>query len=139
MNTRIARILLPVAFAGAGVFAAASPAVAASTCTQATTVTSGNTYARYPAYGSDNLSCVMSRGNTGEDVKALQRGLNRCYSAGLAVDGIFGNDTFGALKTAQRRAGVDDDGIYGPKTAAAVNYPYYSSSSDAFVRCAHLY
>jgi len=140
MTSRIAKLLLPVAFAaaGTGAFVVAAPAQAATpTCTSIYVVRSGSTYANYPANG-NNIACLMGVNNSGTAVRALQRGLNKCYSAGLKVDGIFGSKTAAALRVAQRRAGVDDDGVYGPQTAVSINFPYYNSSTDAYVRCAHL-
>jgi hypothetical protein len=139
MTSRIAKLLLPVAFAaaGTGVFAVAAPAQAATpTCNTIYVRHVRNTYANYPANGS-NTACLMGNGNAGSAVRALQRGLNKCYSAHLTVDGIFGGNTAKALAAAQRQAGVDPDGVYGPQTARAIKFPYYDENTDAYIRCAH--
>lgn len=61
------------------------------------------------------------------DVYAVQRWLNEEYALDIYIDGVYGNQTKGALTKAlqtelnrQSSAGLAVDGIYGPKTAAAV-------------------
>ena len=61
------------------------------------------------------------------DVYAVQRWLNEEYTLDIYIDGVYGNQTKGALTKAlqtelnrQSSAGLAVDGIYGPKTAAAV-------------------
>jgi peptidoglycan hydrolase-like protein with peptidoglycan-binding domain len=61
---------------------------------------------------------ILRRGSTGDNVSALQRGLNTVMRAGLAVDGDFGPATESALKAFQARFGLAPDGEYGPATAA---------------------
>lgn len=58
---------------------------------------------------------MLSEGATGQHVKSVQ-GL--CVSLGhtLAVDGVFGPITHGAVLTVQRAAGIAQDGIVGPQT-----------------------
>ena len=43
-----------------------------------------------------------------------------------------------ALKVAQGRAGVTADGIYGPRTANAIDFPYRSDETGAVVACRDL-
>lgn len=59
------------------------------------------------------------RGQRGQNVENLQRQLNAA-GAGLATDGIFGPKTEAAVKAFQTRAGLNPDGIVGPKTLAAL-------------------
>jgi peptidoglycan hydrolase-like protein with peptidoglycan-binding domain len=54
-----------------------------------------------------------------DEVKALQTELNREGFA-LAVDGLFGRDTESAVKRFQREHDLDDDGLVGPLTWAAL-------------------
>lgn len=61
------------------------------------------------------------------DVYAVQRWLNEEYALDIYIDGVYGNQTKGALTKAlqtelnrQSSADLAVDGIYGPKTAAAV-------------------
>jgi N-acetylmuramoyl-L-alanine amidase len=52
----------------------------------------------------------------GDDVAALQRQLSELGFDPAGVDGIFGDLTMRALRDFQRNAGLDDDGICGPRT-----------------------
>ncbi|WP_144721262.1 N-acetylmuramoyl-L-alanine amidase [Cellulosimicrobium sp. TH-20] len=64
----------------------------------------------------------LYRGCKGEDVKALQRRLNRDYPAysKLAVDGSFGPAVEAVVREFQRRSGLKVDGIAGPATRRAL-------------------
>lgn len=53
---------------------------------------------------------------SGGDVKTVQVILNAKASAGLAVDGVYGNMTAGAVRNWQARHGLTVDGIVGPQT-----------------------
>ncbi|TLS21394.1 uncharacterized protein PpBr36_10242 [Pyricularia pennisetigena] len=78
--------------------------------------------AKYPAI-SGGGSCILKDSATGNGVSTLQTALNRCYAAGLDVDGDFGPKTTAAVKKAQRaEGGLDVDGIWGPKTGAKMNW-----------------
>jgi hypothetical protein len=63
---------------------------------------------------------TLQYGARGEQVKRLQRCLNKADSAGLAVDGSFGPATLRAVKRFQRKRGLTVDGSVGPKTRAAL-------------------
>ncbi|MDY3010915.1 MAG: N-acetylmuramoyl-L-alanine amidase [Clostridiales Family XIII bacterium] len=63
---------------------------------------------------------TLQKGATGEQVKRLQRCLNKIMSAGLKVDGSFGPATLKAVKAFQRRYGLAVDGSVGPKTRAKI-------------------
>jgi hypothetical protein len=64
---------------------------------------------------------LLQRGSHGPKVRALQHALNaRPYIAHLDEDGIFGKNTEAAVKEFQRKVHLKDDGIYGPKTEAAL-------------------
>jgi N-acetyl-anhydromuramyl-L-alanine amidase AmpD len=63
---------------------------------------------------------MLQVGDEGYQVKRLQRLLvQRGFDAG-AADGIFGKQTAAAVKQAQVAHGLDDDGIAGPLTWAAL-------------------
>lgn len=54
-------------------------------------------------------------------VKEVQTWLNRTFSSGLTLDGLYGSNTKKALvKALQKELGVTADGIFGAKTKAAV-------------------
>jgi hypothetical protein len=58
---------------------------------------------------------VLRLGSRGQAVKDAQAALNR-HGAHLAVDGIFGPLTYGAVITFQRQQHIQVDGIIGPVT-----------------------
>jgi g-D-glutamyl-meso-diaminopimelate peptidase len=63
---------------------------------------------------------MLRRGDSGEDVKSLQK---RLLGKGInpgPVDGVFGPKTEEAVKRFQEREGLDTDGIAGPMTLAAL-------------------
>ncbi len=62
------------------------------------------------------LTPTLRQGSTGAAVKALQIQLNAKRSAGLAVDGVFGGGTRGAVVAFQQHAGISADGAVGPTT-----------------------
>ena len=80
-------------------------------------------------------SITLRKGSRGAAVVTLQQNLNTVMKAGLSTDGIFGLNTYEALKYFQSRYGLEDDGIYGPasraKMAEALNkrIPALASSS----------
>ncbi|MFF2149261.1 peptidoglycan-binding protein [Kitasatospora sp. NPDC058190] len=110
MRTKIAAIAAgAVIFTGLGV----GTATTASASTPAVCSWTG--------FSSDNEPEV-SYGDSGPEIKALQCELN--YSvrgAGLQEDGIFGGQTLAIVKKFQGCAGLDADGIVGPKTWAALD------------------
>lgn len=57
----------------------------------------------------------VRRGDTGEAVKAAQNELDR-HNYRVAVDGVFGNITDGAVREFQRTVGLAVDGVVGPNT-----------------------
>lgn len=62
---------------------------------------------------------AIRRGDRGEDVKRVQKALQR-FGFDVDDDGIFGRQTEAAVKEFQRRNGLDDDGAVGPKTLKAL-------------------
>lgn len=65
---------------------------------------------------------VLRRGSEGAAVEALQAALRRAGFS-LALDEEFGPATESAVRTFQRRAGLDADGVAGPATWAALFPP----------------
>lgn len=66
---------------------------------------------------------LLRNGSEGDDVRELQRALIELgYSCGSwGVDGDFGDATELAVKAFQARHGLEEDGIVGPLTVAALN------------------
>ncbi|KXG78044.1 N-acetylmuramoyl-L-alanine amidase CwlH [Fervidicola ferrireducens] len=60
---------------------------------------------------------LLAYGSRGQDVKLLQTLLNQ-HGYKLKVDGIFGPKTLAAVKDFQKKNGLKVDGIVGPKTLA---------------------
>ena len=74
---------------------------------------------------------VLKNGSTGAQVKTVQTKLkNWGYYTG-SVDGIYGPKTVAAVKYFQRVNGLTQDGIVGAKTAAAMGITLTSSSSSS--------
>lgn len=65
---------------------------------------------------------VLMIGATGKEVKTMQTMLINCgYDCGPdGADGDFGNNTLKALRAFQTDAGITIDGVYGPKSKAAL-------------------
>ena len=64
----------------------------------------------------------LQKGDTGAYVTALQNRLN-VHGANIGVDGIFGNETLGAVTDFQTQHGLVDDGLVGPLTWGELNKP----------------
>ena len=66
---------------------------------------------------------VLKQGDTGKKVEELQKKLNASKRAGtkLKVDGIFGPKTLAAVKTFQKASYLKVDGVVGPKTMAVLD------------------
>ncbi|MGF0177304.1 peptidoglycan-binding domain-containing protein [Streptomyces sp. Marseille-Q5077] len=53
-------------------------------------------------------------------MEAIQKALRHCHKrTRVAVDGDFGPITEEELKKVQAAPGLEDDGVYGPKTPAS--------------------
>ena len=74
------------------------------------------------------MAATLRMFSRGRDVIKLQQLLNKnVIISRLVEDGIFGSDTFNAVKIFQRHNGLNDDGIVGPETWQKLN-------RDPFVR-----
>ena len=80
--------------------------------------------------GSVTTSRNLSKGMTGDDVKALQERLTQLGYLQVIPDGIFGNYTQAAVIAFQQKAGIGADGIVGPITTAALNNSQGTGSDD---------
>ncbi len=131
-NIRIAAYVAAAAAALAGSLALTAPAHAASiSCTSSVDkpTSNGAHFAAIPSVNG-SLNCVLGYGNQSGAVTALQLTLNRCFGAGLTVDGIFGVNTRAAVETAQGIVGVKTDGVYGPNTRNAFNTHHRWRTAD---------
>ena len=63
---------------------------------------------------------MLKNGSTGPDVKSLQEGLTALGFEPGTADGIFGPKTLAAVKAFQESRQLDADGIVGPATAEAL-------------------
>ena len=74
----------------------------------------------------------LQNGDEGEAIKAMQAMLIACgYSCGsYGADGYFGDETEKALKKFQKAAGLDVDGLYGPKSKAALTEAYMKKNDE---------
>lgn len=59
---------------------------------------------------------TLKKGNKGTQVKNLQKFLNWYENYKLEVDGVFGANTYNAVKKFQKATGLSVDGIFGPKS-----------------------
>jgi peptidoglycan hydrolase-like protein with peptidoglycan-binding domain len=66
---------------------------------------------------------MWSEGMAGEPVRQIQCLLNHNYNQRLDVDGIFGPKTTAAVRGVQSCSGIDVDGIVGPDTWKYLNTP----------------
>jgi peptidoglycan hydrolase-like protein with peptidoglycan-binding domain len=98
--------------AAAAVFATAATAAAATTTTAAPTAQAAQVANRAPTLSWP----VVGQGATGQRVVAIQYLLNQQIGAGLVVDGIFGPKTEAAVKRFQGRDHLPMDGKVGPGT-----------------------
>ena len=79
--------------------------------------------------GTANSSYSLSRyGSRGAEVKKIQDKLKRWGYYTGSVDGIYGIKTMQAVKYFQRKNGLTQDGIAGPRTLAAMGIMSSSSS-----------
>jgi peptidoglycan hydrolase-like protein with peptidoglycan-binding domain len=94
-------------------------------------------YKILPVAADGSPDCRLRLGDRGRPVTVLQQALLMCSNRGVRVDGTFSEDTRGALLRDQaRQLAVTPTGVYDPKTARAVRWPWYDSRTDTFTgRC----
>ncbi|SDK73129.1 Putative peptidoglycan binding domain-containing protein [Nocardioides sp. YR527] len=128
-NKKLTFALAGLAAVGASLVVTSSPASAAGVCNGSASGWVYNNYNYRMAMVYDSNStysplCYLNPGHTGNAVKTLQRALNQCYGRSLDVDGIYGDDTKAAVKVAQGRLGLKQDGLFGPNTSKAMSWPW---------------
>ena len=94
-------------------------------------------YVMIPTVGNETKrrSCVMDEGNQSAGVWVLQLALNECYGQGIAGDSIYGPETKEAVKHAQRKHRIPDDGVFGPQTSRKMVFPKFKRGNGAYVGC----
>jgi hypothetical protein len=115
-------ILLVGGLALAGVFSDSNSEQAATTAQQLTSspATTARTTTQSVGTSVPAPTTTLEPGDTGPQVKALQRALVQLgYSVGT-IDGTYGPTTETALKQFQTAAGLTPDGVFGPTTRAAL-------------------
>jgi hypothetical protein len=112
-------VLVVAGLAAAGVFSGSStpstlPLTNVTVTTPATTAATSSTHAAaLPKQ-------TLKPGDTGAQVRALQRALKSLgYSVGT-IDGQYGPATKTAVASFQHTAGLTEDGVFGPKTLDAL-------------------
>lgn len=78
-----------------------------------------------PTTGTSVAQPTLKKGSKGSQVILLQRNLNKLKYVGknkksLEADGDFGENTEYALRSFQKAKGLENDGIYGPKSYEAM-------------------
>lgn len=63
---------------------------------------------------------ILYWGSEGEDVRQVQSRLSQWGYLVGDVDGIYGADTYRAVRRFQRANGLNEDGVVGPATASAI-------------------
>ena len=80
----------------------------------------------------NNETYALSKyGSRGSEVTQIQTKLKRWGYYNGNIDGIYGNQTLQAVKYFQRKNGLTQDGIAGPKTLAAMGLMNSSGNSSS--------
>jgi Putative peptidoglycan binding domain len=116
-------LILVAGLAVGGVFSSGKKHPTTPTTTPTTTTTSTTT-STTPANPTRSVvaapTTTLKPGDSGTQVKKLQRALKRLgYSAG-AADGVYGAATQAALTRFQKASSLTADGVLGPKTLQAL-------------------
>jgi hypothetical protein len=111
-------VLLIAGLAAGGVFNGSSPK--ATPPITGVSITTPTTTAATPAVSRALPTTTLKPGDTGPQVRALQRALKALgYSVGT-IDGQYGPATKTAVASFQHAAGLTEDGVFGPKTLNAL-------------------
>jgi Putative peptidoglycan binding domain len=129
----IASVAVATTVAAGAVTAPAAHAVL-PTCNSSGSVYVGNGwYLESPnIFDTNNYRCILRYGDRYRDpeiynsVITLQRTLNYCYRTSLVVDGIYGPKTRAAVMRVQKLHRITVDGVYGPQTRSAMFWRLYS-------------
>ena len=122
--------LVLIAFAASGLFSSNDGSNSSTTTTtsqQATTTrpttspaTTTTPTTPKPAAVPTLPTGLLKQGTSGSEVKALQQALAAAGQTPGTIDGVLGPQTAQALIAFQQAAGIPADGVYGPRTKAAL-------------------
>ncbi len=70
-----------------------------------------------------SITALSGYGSTGEEVKNIQKRLSDWGYYNGSVDGMYGYQTYSAVRSFQAKHGLAVDGIAGPQTLAALGLP----------------
>jgi hypothetical protein len=115
--------LLIAILAAAGVFSSGKPATTPLSPTTTVVTTSTTTQTTTPAPPASSVpapTATLKPGDSGAQVKVLQRALTRLGFSTGTVDGSYGPATEAATTSFQRSVGLTADGILGPATLRAL-------------------
>ena len=79
----------------------------------------------------NTVEALSKYGSRGEEVKQIQTKLKRWGYYNGSIDGIYGTQTLNAVKYFQRKNGLTQDGVAGPKTLSAMGITSSSGSSSS--------
>jgi peptidoglycan hydrolase-like protein with peptidoglycan-binding domain len=108
---------------------------AAVPCTRISTVrsTDGKRYRQLPVSAAGSYLCGLEPGDSGRPVMVLQQALAKCSNRTVKVDGIYGVGTRATVRGEQARQLVPArDGVYDPRTARGMRWPWFTSSTNTF-------
>jgi Putative peptidoglycan binding domain len=113
-------VLLLVGLAVGGVFSSSPPATTAIIPTHAVTTTASTTQTTTSATPLPAPTVPLKPGDTGPQVRILQRALASLGFSSGTIDGNYGPSTQDAVSRFQRSVGITADGVVGPETRQAL-------------------
>ena len=84
-------------------------------------------------YAENTLDCtkLLKNGSKGEQVKILQKELNKVQNCNLSVDGSFGPATKSCVLAFQRKNKLTEDALVGKNTCKKLNELYLNNNDDS--------
>ncbi|MFF4495943.1 peptidoglycan-binding domain-containing protein [Streptomyces sp. NPDC001546] len=131
MKRRITALGMTAASIAATLVGFAPTASAATpSCTSETRIWQGDFYTDVPSTSSGSTDCILRKGMTSNAVYRLQYTLYICNGFNsLGLDGIYGDETAGAVRQFQDRMHIGVDGTYGPQTRKAMYWSFNSKTN----------
>ena len=77
-----------------------------------------------------NCNKTLRYGSKGEQVKLLQKELNKVQNCNLTIDGSFGPATKSCVLAFQKKNSLSQDAIVGPKTCKKLNELYLDNNEE---------